>query len=71
MTQTALQELEKQLAAVTLERDELQRDVETMCLQGTGTSIFDSSSFLSERIYAAGVSKGHEVRQPGGFHSKL
>lgn len=52
MTEARLKQLEKQLSKVTLQRDELQRDVETLCMQGSGNSIFDSSSVLSERIYA-------------------
>ena len=44
--------LRKQLTRLTLERDELQRDVENLCMQGSGNSIFDSSSVLSERIYS-------------------
>lgn len=52
MTDLKLKQLEKQLSKVTLQRDELQRDVETLCMQGSGNSIFDSSSVLSERIYA-------------------
>lgn len=52
MTEAKLKQLEKQLIKVTLQRDELQRDVETLCMQGSGNSIFDSSSVLSERIYA-------------------
>lgn len=47
-----VKELAKQLARVTQERDELQRDLENLCLQGGGNSIFDSSSVLSERIYS-------------------
>ncbi len=52
MTEAKLKQLEKQLSKVTLQRDELQRDVETLCMQGSGNSIFDSSSVLSERIYS-------------------
>ena len=52
MTEAKLKQLEKQLSKVTLQRDELQRDVESFCMQGAGNSIFDSSSVLSERIYA-------------------
>ena len=51
-TEARLKQLEKQLSKVTLQRDELQRDVETLCMQGSGNSIFDHSSVLSERIYA-------------------
>lgn len=52
MAEAKLKQLEKQLSKVTIQRDELQRDVETLCMQGSGNSIFDSSSVLSERIYA-------------------
>lgn len=51
MTEAKLKQLEKRLSQVTLERDELQRDVESFCMQGSG-GIFDSSSVLSERIYS-------------------
>ena len=52
MTEAKLKQLEKKLSQVTLQRDELQRDVESLCMQGSGGSIFDSSSVLSERIFS-------------------
>jgi len=45
-------DLEKQLAKVIRERDDLSRDVELLCTQNS-SSIFDSSMVLSERIYSA------------------
>ena len=52
MTDAKVKQLEKRLSQVTLQRDELQRDVESLCMQGSGGSIFDSSSVLSERIFS-------------------
>ena len=48
-----VKELESLLKQVTKERDELQRDVEALCLQGDGYLSFSSSSVLSERITIA------------------
>lgn len=45
-------ELEKELARAIKERDELARDVEALCMQ-SGSSIFDGSMVLSERIFQA------------------
>ena len=45
-----IKELEANLRRVTRERDELQRDVEGLCLQGDGYLSFSSSSVLGERI---------------------
>ena len=48
----ATAELEKQLAKAEKERDDLARDVEALCMQ-SGSSIFDGSMVLSERIFSA------------------
>ena len=44
--------LEKQLAKIQRERDDLAKDVEFLCAQ-SNSSIFDSSMVLSERVYSA------------------
>ena len=49
---SAAAELEKQLAKAEKERDDLARDVEALCMQ-SGSSIFDGSMVLSERIFSA------------------
>jgi len=46
-----VRELEKKLLLITQERDQLQRDVETLCLQN-GSSMFSASYVLTERIKA-------------------
>jgi hypothetical protein len=43
-------DLEKQLQAVTKERDELARDVEALCLAGTDPVSVSSSTVISDRI---------------------
>ena len=48
-----VKELEGLLKQVRKERDDLQRDVEALCLQGDGYLSFSSSSVLSERITIA------------------
>jgi hypothetical protein len=54
-----IKQLRKQLQQATLERDELQRDVENLCLTTSG-SMWDGSSFvLSERLFSSEA----EVRQ--------
>ena len=47
-----VQQLEKQLTVALAERDDLARDVENLCMQ-SGSSIFDGSMVLSERIFSA------------------
>jgi hypothetical protein len=49
------QALRKQLQIAIMERDELQKDVETLCMQASGGgSMWDGSAFvLSERMYSA------------------
>lgn len=44
-----ISELEKQLAAVTRERDDLHRDVEALCLS-RGSHMFSSSYVISEKL---------------------
>lgn len=44
--------LEKQLARVEVERDDLARDVEFLCAQSS-SSIFDSSMVLTERVLSS------------------
>lgn len=62
--------LRKQLTRLTLERDELQRDVENLCMQGSGNSIFDSSSVLSERIYSTEQELSRAKAQLAGLVSE-
>jgi hypothetical protein len=50
-----IQGLEKKLAMVSLERDDLSRDVEAMCLDSASNTTFNMSSVLNERIFVAGV----------------
>ena len=50
-----LVELESKLAEVRLERDDLARDVEALCIGTTGNVTFDSSSVLNERIFVSGM----------------
>lgn len=45
-----VKDLEKQLSNITFQRDELQRDVESLCMQGSMGSTFSASSVLSDRI---------------------
>ncbi|MEW5297498.1 MAG: hypothetical protein WDW36_000704 [Sanguina aurantia] len=49
-----VRELERQLAQVKLERDELRNDIEALCLK-EGSSIFDRSYVMSERVASSGV----------------
>jgi hypothetical protein len=53
--QALVRHLRKQLKIVTMERDDLQKDVETLCMQTSGGgSMWDGSAFvLSERMYSA------------------
>ncbi|KAI8108351.1 hypothetical protein M9434_006378 [Picochlorum sp. BPE23] len=48
-----IQGLEKKLAMVSLERDDLARDVEAMCLDSASNTTFNMSSVLNERIFVA------------------
>lgn len=48
-----VRQLEITLKRVTKERDDLSRDVESLCLHGDGYVSFSSSSVLSERIALA------------------
>lgn len=45
-------ELEKKLAKTIIERDDLARDVEALCMETTANTTFSSSSVLRERIFA-------------------
>ena len=45
-----VKDLEATIRRVTQERDDLARDVESLCLQGDSYFSFSSSSVLSERI---------------------
>ena len=49
--ESRIRELERKLAAVTSERDDLLKDVEALALS-TGSSMFSSSYVLSERVSA-------------------
>jgi hypothetical protein len=50
-----IKHLRKQLQGVTLERDDLQKDVESLCMQvGGGGAMWDGNSYvLSERLASA------------------
>lgn len=48
-----VKELERLVAQLTQERDDLTRDLENLCLSGGST--FSTSSVLSERIYSTGA----------------
>ncbi len=47
-------ELEIKLAQALVERDDLARDVEALCMETTANTTFSSSSVLRERIYSSG-----------------
>ncbi|GAX74638.1 hypothetical protein CEUSTIGMA_g2086.t1 [Chlamydomonas eustigma] len=49
--ESRIRELEKKLASVCQERDDLQKDVEALCLQN-GSSMFSGSYVLAERVKA-------------------
>lgn len=46
--------LEATVARLTIERDDLSRDVETLCLDDSSNTTFNVSSVLNERIFVAG-----------------
>jgi len=48
-------DLESKLSQVELERDDLARDVEALCMETTANTSFNMSSVLSERIFVAGA----------------
>jgi hypothetical protein len=50
-------QLEKSLAALTIERDDLARDIESMCLDSSSNTTFNMSSVLNERIFVAGATE--------------
>ena len=52
-----ISDLERRLAQALLERDELTRDVEALCMETTANSTFSSSSVLRERIFSTGKSE--------------
>jgi len=54
-------ELETKIAQVTLERDDLARDVESICLNSSSNTTFNASSVLSERVLASGEHRGCRV----------
>lgn len=47
-------ELERKLAQALVERDDLARDVEALCMETTANTTFSSSSVLRERIFSTG-----------------
>eukprot|EP00884_Botryococcus_braunii_P015731 jgi/Botrbrau1/2841/Bobra.0125s0048.3 len=47
-----VKQLQKELATVKAERDDLEKDVENLCMQNGNASIFSRSAVLSERIYS-------------------
>lgn len=49
-----ISDLERRLAQALLERDDLARDVEALCMETTANSTFSSSSVLRERIFSTG-----------------
>eukprot|EP00951_Prasinocladus_malaysianus_P035236 scaffold361592_cov51-Prasinocladus_malaysianus.AAC.1 len=51
-TEDEIEMLRKQLESLKEENQLLMRDVENMCLQNTGGSMFDGSFVVSERIYS-------------------
>ena len=55
-----VRELEKQLATLQQERDDLTADVEALCMQGD-SGIFNSSSVLTERIHQS-EREGNKLR---------
>ena len=64
---SATAELEKHLAKAEKERDDLARDVEALCMQ-SGSSIFDGSMVLSERIFSAEKELSRVKAQVGHKH---
>ena len=48
-------ELERKLAQALVERDDLARDVEALCMESTANTTFSSSSVLRERIFSTGT----------------
>ena len=47
-----ISDLRQQLKRVSQHRDELERDVENLCMQNDSSSIFSSSMIVSERIFS-------------------
>lgn len=58
-------ELRKQLAKAIQERDDLQRDLEALCLSQSSDLTFSSSSVLQDRI----IFTGEEARHIATRHS--
>ena len=48
-------DLESKISQIELERDDLARDVEALCMETTANTSFNMSSVLSERIFVAGT----------------
>ncbi len=44
--------LRQELKRVSQHRDDLERDVENLCMQNDSSSVFSSSLIVSERIYS-------------------
>lgn len=64
------------LTQVKAQRDDLEKDVENLCMQNGNASIFSRSAVLSERIYStdkelAKVKKQVRVARFGGKNSML
>jgi hypothetical protein len=49
-----ISQLEASIARIKLERDDLARDVESLCLDDASNTTFNVSSVLNERIFVAG-----------------
>lgn len=47
-------QLEATIARLTIERDDLARDIESFCLDDSSNTTFNVSSVLNERIFVAG-----------------